>query len=163
MKRKYISLLLIFMMMFTLFAACSKKDESPEPSGETYESAEGLVDENGDIVEPETSGISFEQEEDDAKIVLVEKDPSEFFGSWTATSDKASYLYDNIDITVNPDGTWSGDITGEKLKGKWKQVGDHLHMDNELFSFDLAYESSGKLLLIETGDDANFNTVLTKK
>ena len=51
----------------------------------------------------------------------------------------------------------------EPVFDKWKKVGDHLHMDNELFSFDLAYESSGKLILIETGEDASFNTVMTKK
>ncbi|MBR3124358.1 MAG: hypothetical protein IKF42_02875 [Mogibacterium sp.] len=165
MKKKYISLLLIFMLAFVMFTACSKKsDETANaPSGEVYESAEGLVDEEGNLVEPETNGISFAEEDENAKIKIVEKDPSEFYGSWTATSDKAIYLYGNIDITVNPDGTWTGDITGEKLGGKWEQVGDHLHMEDPLFSFDLAYEASGKLLLVETGDDGNFNTVLTKK
>ena len=154
---------MILMMVFGLFAACAKKDESPKPSGDAYETAEGLVDEDGNIIERETNGIAFDEEEEDAKVVLVEKDPSEFYGSWTATSDKAIYLYGNLDITVNSDGTWSGNITEENLGGKWKQVGDHLHMDNDMFSFDLAYESSGKLLLIETGDGADFKTVLTKK
>lgn len=167
MKKKYrlISLLMIMMLMFMMLSACSKdKEESGSaPSGEVYESAEGLVDENGDIVEPETNGISFEQEEDGAKLAFVEKDPSDFYGSWTATSDRAIYLYGNIDITVNSNGTWTGDITGEKLGGKWKQVGDRLHMDDDLFSFDLAFESSGELILIETGDDYSFNTVMTRK
>ena len=163
MKRKYISILLILMMALGLFAACSKKDESPKPSGDVYESAEGLVDEEGNIIEQEANGIAFDEEDENAKVVLVKKEPSEFYGSWTATSDKAIYLYGNLDITVNPDGTWKGNITEENLGGKWKQVGDHLHMDNEMFSFDLAYESSGKLLLIETGEDADFKTVLTKK
>lgn len=164
MKFKIISLLMVFMMVFTVMSACSKDEESgSKPSGEVYESAEGLVDENGEIVEQETNGISFEQEDEGAEIVLVETDPSKFFGSWTATSDKAIYLYGNIDITVNENGTWTGDITGEKLGGKWEQVGDRLHMDDDLFSFDLAFESSGELLLIETGDDYTFNTVMTRK
>lgn len=162
---KYLSLLMILIMAFTMFSACSKKkDEAGKaPSGETYESAEGLVDESGDLVEQETNGISFKQEDDDAKLAFVEKDPSAFYGSWTATSDKAIYLYGNIDITVNENGTWTGNITGEKLGGKWEQVGDRLHMDDELFSFDLAFESSGELMLIETGDDYTFNTVMSKK
>lgn len=165
MKRKHISLLMVFVMMLTLFAACSKKDEEVInlPEGEVYESAEGLVDENGELVEQEGNGIVFDQEEDDAKLAFIERNPSDFYGSWTATSDKAIYLYGNIDITVKQDGTWTGNITGEKLGGKWEQVGDRLHMDNDLFSFDLAFESSGELILIETGDDYSFNTVMTKK
>ena len=152
-------------MLVTMFAACSKKeDESSAPaSSDVYESAEGLVDENGDPVERETEGIVFDEEDDEAELEYVQRDPSDFIGEWTATSDKATYLYGNIDITVNADGTWSGDITGEQLGGKWEQEGDRLHMNDELFSFDLAFESSGKLILIETGEDANFNTVLTKK
>ncbi|MBQ6440342.1 MAG: hypothetical protein IJJ06_09510 [Mogibacterium sp.] len=167
MKRKYTSLLMIIIMMFTMFAACSKEKEEEKavnvPEGEVYESAEGLVDENGELVEQEGSGIEFEQEEDNAKLAFVKKDPSAFYGSWTATSDKAIYLYGNIDITVKENGTWTGNITGEKLGGKWEQVGDHLHMDNDLFSFDLSFESSGEMILIETGDDYTFNTVMTKK
>ena len=165
MKRKHISLLMVFIMILTLFAACSKKDEEVInlPEGEVYESAEGLVDENGELVEQEGNGIVFDQEEDDAKLAFIERDPSDFYGSWTATSDKAIYLYGNIDITVKQDGTWTGNITGEKLGGKWEQVGDRLHMDNDLFSFDLAFESSGELILIETGDDYSFSTVMTNK
>ena len=165
MKRKHISFLMILVLMFTLFAACSKKDEeaSKLPEGEVYESAEGLVDENGELVEQEGNGIAFDQEEENAKLAFIERDPSAFYGSWTATSDKAVYLYGNIDVTVKQDGTWTGNITGEKLGGKWEQVGDRLHMDNDMFSFDLAFESSGELILIETGDDYSFNTVMTKK
>lgn len=170
MKKKYISLLLIFAMMCMMFAACSKQNDNDEgsgsvnaPEGEVYESAEGLVDENGELVEQEGNGISFKQEDDDAKLVIVDKDPSEFYGSWTATSDKAIYLYGNIDITVNENGTWTGNITDEKLGGKWEKVDDHLHMVSELFSFDLEFESSGELILKETGDDYTFNTVMTRK
>ena len=78
MKKKYISLLLIFAMMCMMFAACSKQNDNDEgsgsvnaPEGEVYESAEGLVDENGELVEQEGNGISFKQEDDDAKLVIV--------------------------------------------------------------------------------------------
>ena len=142
MKRKYISLLLVLMMVFTLFAACSKKDESAKPSGDVYESAEGLVDENGDLVEQGGNGIEFKEEDEDAHLAFVGKDVDDYVGTWTATSDKAIYLYGNLDVTVNADGTWTGNVTGEKIGGNWKQVGDRLHMENELFSFDMAYESS---------------------
>ena len=88
---------MVFIMILTLFAACSKKDEEVInlPEGEVYESAEGLVDENGELVEQEGNGIVFDQEEDDAKLAFIERDPSAFYGSWTATSDKAIYLYGN--------------------------------------------------------------------
>ena len=169
MKKKHFSLLLILVMIFTILAACSKKDDTENisipsgESGETYESAEGLVDENGELVEQEGSGITFEQEDEDAKLVIVDKDESEFVGSWTATSDKALYLYGNLDITVNSNGTWTGNVTGEKISGKWEKVDDHLHMSSELFNFDLEFESSGDLILKETGEDYTYNTVMIRK
>ena len=163
--KKFISLLMI-MMMFSFMALSCSKDESaaePESSDEVYYSEQGLVDEDGNPVENEGSGIVFEEEDEDAQLTFVEKDPSEFFGTWESTSDQSIYLYGNVTLTINPDGTWKGDITDEQLEGKWTKDGDHLHMDNDLFSFDLSFESSGKLILREASEDSEFHTVLTKK
>ena len=99
----------------------------------------------------------------DGKVEKVEKEASDFFGEWEATSDQGHYLYGSVDITVKEDGTWEGAITGEPLNGTWEDKGDHLHMNNDLFSFDLAFSSGGNLVMIDTDSEDPIYTVLTKK
>lgn len=168
--KRIISLLLTFMMVIMMAAACSKSDDAPinppeeEPQETEVSGIENEVDPNAEIFyQPEGNGIVFEEEYEDAKIDLVKAEPSEFYGSWEATSDRAAYLYGSFEITVKEDGTWEATVSDEKLSGTWEDKGDHLHMDNDVFSFDLSYEKSGKLLLVETGSEDVFYTVLTEK
>ena len=111
----------------------------------------------------EGNGIAFDEEGDGASVETVKKDVSDFYGEWEATSDQAHYLYGSIDITVKEDGTWEGEITEEPLNGTWEDMGDHLHMNNDIFSFDLAYSNGGNLMMIDTDSDDVIYTVLTKK
>ena len=168
--KKNISILLALMMVIMMTAACSKSDVASgnPPEEESQEvDADGIeneVDPNAEIFyQPEGNGIVFDEEYEDATINLVKAEPSEFYGSWEATSDRAAYLYGSFDITVNEDGTWQATVSDENLGGTWEAEDDHLHMDNEIFSFDLSFEESGKLLLVETGNEDVFYTVLTKK
>ena len=170
--KKYLSILLIFTIILTMglfTTACSKDDDSSSADSDASldiekEDAEDLgFDEEDQFTEDDIKGISFSEEDDEAVINRAKSDPSKYYGRWVATSDKATYLYGNVDLTVNEDGTWHGDITGEKLKGKWKDYGDHLHMNNSLFSFDLTFDKSGKLIMVETNSDGAINTVLTRK
>ena len=134
------------------------EDEIPPQS----EDAELMEDE--DVVEG--NGIMFEEEMDGADIVKAQAKEEDFYGTWEATSDMALYLYGNIDVTVNKDGTWKGNITGEELGGKYEYLGDHMHMTDSLagiFDFDLAFDKGGNLILIDTDSDDEVNTVLTKK
>ena len=101
----------------------------------------------------------------DRKLKRVKTDPAKFAGRWTATSDQAIYLYGNIDLIINDNGSWAADITEEKLGGSWKAVDDHIHLDDtsELnFDFDLAFDQSGALVMTETNEEGVINTVLTK-
>ena len=134
--------------------------------------AEDVEADPDDLTEPddfeleerdEGNGIAFDEESDGAVVETVEKDVSDFFGEWEATSDQGLYLYGSIDITVNEDGTWDGEITEEPLSGTWEDQGDHIHMNNEIFSFDLAFSNSGNLVLIDTDSDDVIYTVLTRK
>ena len=175
--KKYIALLLALMMLCIPLAACSGSDEDADDEESVVseeikdaEDAEEEPDYASDdvkdpeiIYQPESNGIFFDEEAEDAKLKMVKADPSEFVGSWEATSDHAVYFYGNIDITIKADGTWTGNITEEDCTGTWEEQGDHLHMTSELFSFDLGFEESGKLIMTETGEDYVLNTVLTKK
>lgn len=168
-KKKYIILLAVAVALIAAFAiwkmASPKQEEPPEivmekdPNDLTEDPDEALIDKEG-------NGIAFEEEDDEAVLEKVNADVSDYFGEWEATSDMAQYLYGNVDITVKDDGTWEADITEEALGGTWEDKGDHLHMNDTkagLFSFDLAFEKGGKLIMIDTDSDDEVHTVLTKK
>lgn len=142
MVKKTLSLMLILMLAFTI-TSCSDSSESQVEQGE--------------------NGTFYSEEEEGATIDIVEADSSKFVGAWTCTSEKAEYLYGDIELTVNSDNTWSGIITDENLEGTWELDGDKMHMNSELFSFDLAYSNTGNLLMIETQSDGDIVTVLTAK
>lgn len=169
MKRLSVLFISIVISVFMLSACSLFGNNASEPvtDQDPASSSSGVgneIDPNAEIIEqPEGNGIIF-REEDDGKVVKkVKSAPEKYFGDWKATSDKSIYLYGNVDIRVNSDGTWSGNITDEKLTGTWENEGDHLHLTSELFNFDLAFDSKGTLFLIETGEDATFNTVLTRQ
>ena len=115
---------------------------------------------SGEITEREDSDVSYTDENEDEPLQIVKKEPKAFYGTWEAPSDKATGLYGNIDITIKEDGTWKGSITEEPLSGKWVEQGDHLHMINDLFSFDLAFSNTGNLVFIDREAD---NTVIVLK
>lgn len=184
MKRKFISFVAIIAMLAFLASSCSifgnKEEEAvgendpsvivSQESNEVndLEADPGLIDADPnqpDLTERESNGISFDLEREDAEIKRVKTNPEKFVGRWTATSDQALYLYGNIDLIINSNGSWAADITEEKLGGSWKEADDHIHLDDtsELnFDFDLAFDQSGDLVMTETNPEGVINTVLTK-
>ena len=48
--------------------------------------------------------IYFEEENDDAELVVKKKAPEDFVGSWTATSARAEFQYGMVNITIKADG-----------------------------------------------------------
>ncbi len=136
------------------FVSCSKKKEATEESNVKAEQVDDL---------DQYSDITYEDEDEESTLNKVKKDIKKFYGTWVAKSGKAEYLYGSVEITVNEDGTWSGIITDEQLGGKYEEDGDTLHMNDDLFSFDLAFSSSGSLVMIEDNDGELIKTVLTKK
>ena len=176
MKKKYIPFLiaaLVLIVAMASFIIVDHKNNSEDVS-DSSETA-SLEEDPNDLTESddfeleegdEGNGIVFIEEEDDAVIERVQTDESKYYGEWEATSDMALYLYGNIDVTVNKDGTWKGNITGEELGGTYEYLGDHMHMTDSLagiFDFDLAFDKGGNLILIDTDSDDEVNTVLTKK
>ena len=175
MKKKYIPFLIAALVLIIALASfiIVNHNNRNDSSGNGEQAA--LEEDPNDLTESddfeleegdEGNGIYFMEEEDDAVIEKVQSDVSKYYGEWEATSDMALYLYGNIDVTVNKDGTWKGNITGEELGGKYEYLGDHMHMTDSLagiFDFDLAFDKGGNLILIDTDSDDEVNTVLTKK
>ena len=59
------------------------------------------------------------------------------------------YLYGNINLRINSDGTWTGNITEEDFEGKWKENGTGISIrDKEnIINFELYYAKDGATLL----------------
>ena len=158
------------MLIFSLTVLTACKKDADKSSDAAEEEVVAETEEEAEIREDliegeplEEKGVAYDEEQEGA---LLQKAPSNigmFIGSWTAPSDMAQYLYGNVDLTIKEDGTWKGNITGEDLGGKWVQQGDQLHMQNDMFSFDLAFNTAGKLFMIEKDPDGDLHTVLVRK
>ena len=167
MKKKYIIFLLIALALIAAMCAfiVTKHNDSTEIVVEEEADPNDLTDSDDFELQEmeEGNGIAVDEEGDGAVVETVKKEVSDYYGEWEATSDQAHYLYGSIDITVKEDGTWEGEITEEPLSGTWEDQGDHLHMNNEIFNFDLAFSSGGNLMMIDTDNEDPIYTVLTKK
>lgn len=168
MKKKYIPVLLIAVALIAALGAwiiLSHNSSDNKRADDSIMTEEEDLTESDDeelIEKEEGNGIAFDAESDDAVFEKKEADESAYYGAWEATSDLALYLYGSIDILVKEDGTWEGHITGEPLGGKYDYLGDHMHMNDDLFSFDLAFDQDGNLIMIDTDSDDEIHIVLTK-
>ena len=118
--------------------------------------------------EEEGNGIFFEEELDEAVITKAPATEEDFYGTWTAISDMALYLYGNFTVTILPGGAWKGNITDEDMNGTWKMEGNELHLENEWIDMMLSFTTDGTLIMqradIEEGEEETFiTTVLVKE
>ena len=165
MKKKLI-LLLTIVLVFSLFVSCKKKATEedyaqvvpvPEDSAE-YDPESGIK------LIPEGNGITYEEEMDGADIQYTKEDTSEFVGEWVADSDMANQLYGNVDIKINDDHTWSGNITDDEYSGEWTESENGIEIKVGFHDFGLAFSDSGNLVMtryIPDGEDVY--TVLVRK
>ena len=74
-------------------------------------------------------------------------------------------MYGNIDLKITADGSWTGNVAGEDISGKWTFEDPTLTLSSELFNATLSFTKDGKLILQEIREDSDepINTVLTKK
>ena len=154
--KKLLAVVLSLMLCLS-FAACGSKTETEDPAPDA------------DVTtEEEETGISFDEESEDAQIVKADAEDSQFCGTWKATSDYASYMYGNITITIKEDGTWEGNITDTDMTGTWSRDGQDLVITNEHLTLNLCFTDNGTLVmqrnLADDGEDEDMvNTVLVKE
>lgn len=163
--RKMLCIMLVVSMSLFLAGCGSKSEEPAAQEAEEIEeiSADELIEEGEEDYD---NGIYFEEEMDGAEVVTQKKDAGEFVGSWTATSGQALYQYGNVDITVEADGKWSGNISDEALEGTWKESGDGIYLTSDIFECQLAFSESGALIMQYSPDEEAeeyITTVLSKK
>lgn len=141
---------IIFAIAFSLaivfsFAACGASDDTSRDSGKDT------------TLEEDAKKAEIKAEDGVIKVDIPTK---HFIGTWTADSGQAEHLYGNLEITLNDDNTWTGNVTGEKLYGTWEErdFGVHLYDEVELWECDLFYTDKGNFVLNED----EFKVVLTK-
>lgn len=144
------------------------EDPALELNEDGYEMPEEeMVLEDDPTTKEYDNGIYFDEEGEGAEISLRKSSVTDFYGTWQATSGQAAYFYGNVEITINGDKTWKGNITDEPLKGRWQEKGGGLYLTSEIFNCDLNFSSEGNLLMQEDYgdeyDDDAVIVVLTRK
>ena len=164
--KKFICIMLVAAMSIFLISCGTKKAPAEEPA----EDSEVTMDDIEKMAESEDenydNGIVFDEEMDGAEITTQKKSVEDFVGSWEVTSGQAKYQYGNVDLTINADGTWSGNITDEDFKGKWKESDEGITLTCDVFEFRLAFTDKGVLVMQYDPEDESgelVTSVLTKK
>lgn len=149
MNRTFRNALVMFLVvtMISLLSACAgpgSEDISPSSGDDAKSQAKELEEElegDSDIENP-----VYNNEQDGAEIRETKADVAKFYGNWEASSDKAKYLYGNLNLKINKDGTWSGNITEEDFSGKWATNGTGITLSSEIINCDLFYTEDGSLM-----------------
>lgn len=107
---------------------------------------------------------AYDNEMDGAELVTVPHDEEDYYGKWKATSQQSEYLFGNVDLKINEDGSWSGNITEENFKGKWRYVKSGLQIkDSEgLINWELFFVADGNLMFKDL-DDPDLTPLVLKK
>ena len=116
-----------------------------------------------DIEDNDFENPAYSNEEDGAEVVTKAHDKEDFIGTWEATSKRAAYLYGNINLKINEDGTWKGNITEENFHGNWRYDGSGIIIkDSEaIINWRLFYATDGTLM-VENNEEPGDPLVLEK-
>lgn len=160
-KTKYIALLaLIISVAICSFTACSLFGSSDDEDVADTGSNEIITEDESEDTDFDHPEYANEQEE---AVVKEKKSPVDsFYGSWTAKSDRAEYLYGNIDLTINKNGTWSGNVTEEEFNGKWEYNGTGITISSDIINADLFFASDGVLMFRDHDDPEDLIALFEK-
>ena len=157
MRKKMISILLIASLLLSsmALAACKKSsdDEEKAASVDIDELAEEVESED-DYVDPDPDDPAYDNELDGAEPVMTAHDENDFYGKWSATSERAHYVFGNVDLVISDDGTWSGNIVEEDFSGKWEYKDSSLYItsSDDLIKWNLFFVEDGSLMFKDLDD-----------
>lgn len=154
-------MLLALTLVFTTACTSNEGFQDQDSEGSQQSSEEVMEEEDGEEALEESE---LDKEIEDAEIVAREASDDEFYGSWTAPSEKAEYLYGNIDLTIKSNRTWKGNVTNISLKGSWEPYEGGIHIKDKegLINWKL-YFTEDNVMLMEDIDDLGNPIVLKKK
>ena len=137
---------MILVLAIASMSSCHKKEEEPE----TPESAElrKQIESEKQRTDNDFDKPEYRNEEEGRKLVTIPHDEEDYVGIWDATSDYAQYLYGNVNIRINEDHTWSGNITGEDFRGKWRHNGSFVIIKDgdDIINWKLYFVTDGSLM-----------------
>ena len=142
MNKRIAALFLAVFMTFSLgvMSACGGEEE------DTVESE--MLKREMQIEDNDFEDPAYSNEEDGAEVVEMPHAEEDFIGIWQAPSDRAAYLWGNVNLKINEDGTWKGNITEEPFHGKWKYDGSGIVIKSSdtLIDWRLYYAADGSLV-----------------
>ena len=151
MKRAFYTVLILTMALALcgIFSACGDDSSSDQSSDQT-------TTEQGASVQQSTT--------ESGGVVIVETPKEDFYGTWSADSGKAEHLYGNFSVTINEDGTWTGVITDEEMKGTWEETEFGVRIRDEEYDWecDLFRTDKGNFIVDEVDLEGEGKVVLTK-
>ena len=153
MTNKKTRLLQLMVLMLSVsigaafFTACSKEDESDSAETEVIKNELNI---EGDYFEDE----DYMNEDDGAELITTPHDESDYVGKWVAPSERAEYLYGNVNLKLNDDHSWSGNITEENFKGRWAYDGKQvvIKSSDRIIHWNLFYVADGNLMCDDLDD-----------
>lgn len=163
MKKRSVSLavLLSLALMCMTLASCDLFGVDSDDTGTTGTGSgqKHKLESDNDFDNPD-----YADEEDEAVVIAVQHNEEDFYGRWSVKSDKAEYLYGNVDLKIRDDHTWSGNITEEDFHGKW-QAGSNgiIIKDTEgIIHWNLYFTSNGQLVFKDMDDPDTTPLVLIR-
>ena len=160
MNKKILSAALVLLMALSslTFASCDLfgiGDDSDSGSGSGTQTQS-----DSDFDDP-----AFENEMDGAELVVVPHKEKDFYGKWATASQQAEYLFGNVELKIDKDGSWSGNITDEKFKGKWQYTDSGLRIKDKegIINWELFFVEDGSLMFKDLDDPDLTPLVLKKK
>lgn len=161
-KKLHVLLAVILTLSLTLMASCSKEDVEDVGgagnTGQETEAVNGVEDvESEEVSKSVERDPSLDKEIEGARYIPVKRKPEKFFGSWTAVSEKAEFLYGNVELKIRKDGTWTGNVTDIDLEGTWKAGGTGITITDKegLIDWKLFYTADGTLMIEDNEDPGN--------
>lgn len=136
--KPYLAILLMGMML-CLLPACNASPGAVDSEDNMDEIAQ-RVTEGSDF-----DDSTYNNEQEGAEYTEKKAEESEFIGNWEAASDRAAYLYGNLNLQIKQDGTWKANITEEDFNGTWKYNGTGITLSSEIINCDLFYTDDGVL------------------
>lgn len=146
MNRRLLAIMLALVMVMSLviMTGCKKEEEGDGDTVQSEMLKREMQIEDNDFEDP-----AFVNEDDGAEVTVKAHDEKDFIGIWQAPSSRAQYLYGNINLRINDDGTWKGNITEEDFRGEWTYDGEAINIkDTEgLIDWKLFYADDGTLMV----------------
>ena len=150
LKRLMPALLLALMLAFCLsFTGCGDDDEITDDDIDYVMNEEGMED----SIKADPKDV--------AKAKTLNQSAESFIGKWSATSSEAQNLYGNLEITINSDGTFEGNVTDEDISGTWTKTDEGIVYKCDLMRGSMYYGDFGKMVL-EDNENGDVKVVMNK-